>query len=334
MAILPDFNTATRPHWGGEQANIDIHLEEYKNKIDGSFDFHSLFRANNFAEKVALNGTNTYRWDRIGSAEAMGRQAGEELESQRLVNEKVTTVIDTAIYSRHNFDRQDDWTSPNFTDKVSDEQGKALAKAYDQAGITKLLHATEWKAPPALKKTGAFYDGYNVTMEGFSAETDEAKQADMILRQIDLMIEEMINRDQENDLGELQILIAPRWFNILKHHPKLFNVLYNGNEGINQFAQRRLAMVNGIKVMETNRLNFQPVTKANPYRDEFVRTADQAKTGLVLFNPNYTLLEIDVKGITVDSWEEKKEWGRILETYMYNKFEVKRGDLCFGLRTD
>ncbi|MGL5261029.1 MAG: hypothetical protein ACRC9P_01450 [Bacteroides sp.] len=330
--MVTDWDKYTRMHWGGEGADVDIHLEEYKGVIDGSFNYHSDFKANNWAEKIKLNNTNTYRWDRFGGAEAYGRSPGEELVSQRTINEKVTTVIERAMYSRHVFDEQDDWTSPNIMQRIGQEQGKALAREYDRAGITKLIHATEWKAPVDLKKSGAFHDGYNTALKGFTAETDMKAKAEMILEAHDQLILHAYRTDQDTDLSSFITLISPEWFNILLKHDKLMDLDFSGNNG--DFAQRKIAVLNGIRIMETPRLDFRPVTDKNPYGKEFVRTADQAKTGLIMFNPAHTLLEIEAHGTQVRQFHEPKEWARYLDTFEMSKFEIRRGDSAFGLRAD
>lgn len=330
--MVTDWDKYTRMHWAGEGADVDIHLEEYKGVIDGSFKFNSLFKSQNFAEKITLNNTNTYRWDRFGGAKAFGRSPGEELQSQRTINEKVTTVIERALYARHVFDVQDDWTNPNVTQRVGQEQGKALAREYDRAGITKLIHATEWKAPPALKKTGAFHDGYNSVLTGFTAEEDMKAKAEMIMEAHDQLILHAYRTDQDADLSSFITLISPEWFNILLKHEKLMNLDYSGDNG--NFAQRKIAVLNGIRIMETPRIDFRPVDDKNPYGKEFVRTEDQAKTGLIMFNPSHTLLEIEAHGTQVKEFEVPKEWARYLDTFEMSKFEIRRGDSAFGLRAD
>ena len=323
----------TRQHWAGEAADVDIHLEEYKGVIDGSFAYNSLFRSNNFAEKIKLSGTNTYRWDRFGGATAHGRSPGEKLEEQRTINDKVTTVIERVVYSRHIFDRQDDWTSPNVMQRIGDEQGKALAREHDRAGITKLIHATEWKAPVDLKKTGAFHDGFNMALDGFTAETDMKAKAEMILEAHDQLILHAQRTEQGQDLSSFITLIAPEWFNILLKHDKLMNLDFSDRNG--NFAQRKIAVLNGIRIMETPRIDFQTVGAGeNPFGAEFTRTAAQAKTGLIMFNPNHTLLEIEAKGTFVESHEDKTNWSRYLTSAFMSKFEIRRGDSAFGLRAD
>lgn len=333
---FPNWDNYTRQHWAGEAADIDIHLEQYQGVIDGSWNYHSMFRSNNWAEKIKLKDTNTYRWDRFGGTVAYGRSPGEELEETRVVNEKVTTVIERAIYTRTPLDRQDDWTSPDRTKRIGEEQGKALARAYDRAGTTKLIHATEWEAPKSLKDSGAFYDGVNRTMADFSAETDMTAKADMIEQYHRQFIVDAQRRDQGSMLGEFITLIAPEWFNILMDHNKLLNQDFSQGNG--SFANRRIAQLNGITLIEAPILDFQEVPADHPtlnqYGAEFERTAEQAKTGLIFFNPKHTLLEIEAKGITTNQFELPKEWTRMIESYYMSKFEIRRGDAAYGLRSD
>lgn len=330
--MVTDWDKYSRTHWAGEGANVDIHLEEYKGLIDGEFKYNSLFQSHNLADKVVLNNTNTYRWDRDGASVAKGRSPGEELDAQRFINEKVTTVIERAVYVRHVEDEQDTWTAPDRMQRIARSQGQALARAYDQAGMTKLIHASEWKAPADLKKSGAFHDGLNTTLTGFAAEQDAKARAEMILEGVDNMILHAYETDQDADLSQFQILISPKWFNDLMKHDKLINMDFSSGNG--NFAQRQIAVLNGIKIMETPRLDFRAVTADNPYGAEFVRTANQAKTGLIMFNKQHTLIELEAHGIRTREFDVPKEWAKYIDTFHMSKFEIRRGDSCFALRTD
>lgn len=327
---VSNWDDYSRTHWGGAGANIDIHLEEFKGLVDGAFDYDAFFAAHNLAQVVQLQGTNTYRWDRDGAAVAYGRSPGEVLVPQRFINEKVTTVVERAIYARHVMDRQDDWTSPDRMPRIARAQGQALAKANDVAHMTKLIHATEWKAPADLKKTGAFHDGVVKTLTGFSAEKDRSNRADMILNALYELHEHGQRTDQ--DMGKFVALIAPEWFHDILNYDK--NISKEFSDGNGNFARRQIAYVNGFKIIETPRIDFTPVTTDNQYGAEFVRTAAQAKTGLILFNPEHTLMDIQVHGTQVKTWENDDEWARKIDTFRMNKPEIRRGDSAFALRKD
>lgn len=331
--MVQDWDKYTRTHWAGEGADVDIHLEMYKGIIDGEFNYRSFFKNHKLAETINLVDTNTYRWDRDGAAEAYGRRSGEELVAQRLVNEKVTSVIDTALYSRHTFDRQDDWTSPDRTQRVGRAQGQAIAREHDKAGTTALIHATEWKAPVSLKKSGAFHDGYNKVITGITAETDKTAKADMIVEEHSNLLLHLHETDQYDDLGNFITLVSPEWFDYLQNHDKLMNVEYSNGNG--DFAQYTMARMNGVKLLVMPTLNGKEVKAAeNPFGAKFARTAAQAKTGLILVNPQHTLMELVAKGNTVNTYKNEDTWQRVLETYQYSEFVIRRGDSCLGLRAD
>src|SRR5690625_7209706 len=106
----------------------------------------------------------------------MGRASGEELESQRAINEKHLIVVDKTVYSRHSFDYNDDWTAPSIVSNVATEQGIAHAKAYDQAHIIQLIKAGGWRAPTSLKDSGSLYDGILRTMSGLTGASDDEER--------------------------------------------------------------------------------------------------------------------------------------------------------------
>lgn len=60
------------------------------------------------------------------------------------------------------------------------------------------------------------------------------------------------NRDLGGSLTEFITLIRPDIFSMLMEHDKLMNVQFNGGNG-NSMVGRRVAELNGMRVMETPR---------------------------------------------------------------------------------
>ena len=52
----------SRPHWGGANSDIDIHLEIYDDEVDTRFQYMAMFRALSTQRSVA-DRSNTYRID-------------------------------------------------------------------------------------------------------------------------------------------------------------------------------------------------------------------------------------------------------------------------------
>lgn len=324
----------TRYHWTGTQADQDAHIELLRNEIDQSFETQSLFRSMGLSEVVSVEGkSNTYRIDRLGGATVMGRASGEEIDGQRAINEKHLIVVDRATISRHTFDYQDDWTAPSIVANVSTEQGYAHAKAYDRAHITQLIKAGEWTAPASLKNTGNFYDGIRLSMTGFAAETDISAKADMIYDYAKQLRTEMVKRDLAGSLAEFKFLVSPDWYAILLEHKKLTNQLHQADKGTNNAIEASIMRLHGIDVIETPRIDGKAITNSH-LGTAFNLTATQAKAGLILFHPRYTLVTVEAHGLRTHHWDEPKRFSHHLDTYSMYTVGIRRGDASGVVASD
>lgn len=334
MAQTPYAAQQTRTHWAGPNADLDIHIEAYEGEIDGSFRVGSLFRGAGLTTfRSVQNQSNAYRIDRVGGASVSGRRNGETLDPQRIPNDKLVITVDTTSYIRTPFDYQDDWTSPDFTSEYAAEHGTAHAKAFDQAHIIQLIKAGDWLAPAALKASGAFHDGYKATLTGYTAETDAEAKADMIVQAHKEALAEFVKRDIGGSLGELVTLIQPDVFNVLLDHKKLMNVEFQGGNGNNDFSQRRIAVLNGIRVIETPR--FPTAAIANHILGPaFNVSATEAKAAFILFHPRKTLVTVEAHGMTVRQWDDPKDFQSVLDSYHMYTVGIRRGDATAVVYSD
>lgn len=325
----------SRPHWAGANADLDIHLEAYEGDIDGSFRVESLFRSSGLTNfRSVQNQSNTWRGDRIGGVSVKGRQSGIALDGQRQVMEKYLITVDTTSYIRTPVDYQDDWTAPDFQSERSAEHGIAHAKAFDQAHLIQLIKAGSWVAPQSLKDSGAFYDGISKTLTGFAAETVMATKADMIVQYHKAELATFVKRDLGGALSEFVTLISPDWFNILLEHNKLMNVDYSSvAAGANDFAMRRVAWLNGTRVIETPR--FPGAAIASHFLGPaFNVSATEAKANMILFHPRKTLVTVEAQPMTVRMWDDPKEFSNVLDSYTLYTVGVRRGDATAVFSTD
>jgi len=325
--------TNSRAHWAGADADIDIHLEAYEGDIDGSFRVESLFRSSALTNFKPISGTNTWRGDRIGGVSVKGRQSGVALDSSRIVNEKFLVTVDTTSYIRTPIDYQDDWTAPDFQSEYSQEHGTAHAKAFDQAHIIQLIKAGSWVAPAALKASGAFYDGISLTMTGYAAATSLAAKADMLVAKHKDALATCVKRDLGGSLAEFVTLIEPDTFNVLLEHDKLMNVEFQGNQGDNNFAMRRIAWLNGIRVIETPRFPTSAIA-SHFLGAAFNVSATEAKARMIIFHPRKTLVTIEAKPMTVRMWDDEAEFNNVLDSYTMYTVGLRRGDAVAVVSTD
>lgn len=330
----------SRAHWAGSAADLDIHLEAYEGEIEGSFRVESMFRSSGLTNFKSVAGqTNTWRGDRVGGATVRGRRSGEKLEESRIVNEKLLITVDTTSYIRTPIDYQDDWTAPSFQSEYSAEHGSAHAKAFDQAHIIQLIKAGAWVAPSSLKSSGAFYDGITKTMTGYAADVaantaaGREAAADRLVQAHKNSMADFIKRDLGGALGEFRTLITPDAFNILLDHNKLMNVQFQGNNGANDFSQRRIGYLNGQALIETPRFPTGAITD-HFLGPNFNVTATEAKAQMILFHPRKTLVTVEAQGMVARLWDDKGEFANVLDSYTMYTVGIKRGDATSVIFSD
>ena len=318
--------TMSRGHWAGSAADLDIHLEAYEGDIEGSFRVESLFRSSGLTNfKTVAGRSNTWRGDRVGGATVKGRKAGEALDPTRIVNEKLLITVDTTSYIRTPIDYQDDWTAPDFQAEYSAEHGSAHAKAFDQAHLIQLIKAGSWVAPTSLKASGAFYDGILTEMTGYAAQTDAELKADLIVKHHKAALATFVKRDLGGSLAEFVTLMEPDAFNVLLDHKKLMNVDFQGGNGDNNFAARRVGWLNGIKVIETPR--FPTAAIASHFLGPaFNVSAAEAKARMVIFHPRKTRVTVEAQGMVARVWDDKENFANVLDSYCMYTVGLKRGD--------
>ena len=334
MANTPYNATMSRAHWAGSNADLDIHLEAYEGDIEGSFRVESLFRSSGLTNfKTVAGRSNTWRGDRVGGATVKGRKAGEALDPTRIVNEKLLVTVDTTSYIRTPIDYQDDWTAPDFQAEYSAEHGSAHAKAFDQAHLIQLIKAGSWVAPDSLKASGAFFDGISTTMTGYAAQSDAELKADLIVKYHKDALATFVKRDLGGSLAEFVTLIEPDTFNVLLDHKKLMNVDFQGGNGDNNFAARRVGWLNGIRVIETPRFPTAAIP-AHFLGPAFNVTAAEAKARVVIFHPKKTLVTVEAQGMVARVWDDKENFANVLDSYTMYTVGLKRGDCVAVLSTD
>jgi hypothetical protein len=293
-----------------------------------------MFRSSGLTNfKSVADRSNTWRGDRIGGVSVKGRKSGETLDNSRIPSEKFLISVDTTSYIRTPVDYQDDWTAPDFQAEYSAEHGSAHAKAFDQAHIIQLIKAGSWVAPQSLKDSGAFFDGIAATMTGYAAQTDKALKADLIVQYHKDQLATFVKRDLGGSLSEFVTLMEPDTFNVLLDHNKLMNVDFQGGMGDNNFAQRRIAWLNGIRVIETPRFPTGAIA-SHFLGSAFNVTAAEAKARFIIFHPRKTLVTVEAKPMTVRVWDDEKEFNNVLDSYTMYTVGIRRGDAVAVVSTD
>ena len=303
----------TRDWWAGADADQDIHIEAYEGDVEGSFKVESIFRSMNLTRfKSVMNQSNTWRGDRIGAAVVKGRKSGQKLDGARIANDKFLVTVDTTSFIRTPFDYQDDWTAPDFQSEYSAEHGTAHAKAFDEAHIIALIKCSAFKAPTHL--AGSFKNGLKATTTGMDAATGNEAKAAILVQTHKGLLKEFVKRDLGGSLSANITLMNPDAFDLLLDEKKLMNVEYQGGNGDNNFAARRVAWLNGTRVVETPRFPTGVITD-HILGPDFNVTAAEAKALFIIFNPAKALVTVEAKSMTVRKWDDPENFQSVLDSY-------------------
>ncbi|QQO90802.1 major capsid protein [Pseudomonas phage Misse] len=321
----------TRDWWAGADADQDIHIEAYEGDVEGSFKVESIFRSMNLTRfKSVMNQSNTWRGDRIGAAKVQGRKSGQKLDGARIANDKFIVTVDTTSFIRTPFDYQDDWTAPDFQAEYSAEHGTAHAKAFDEAHIITLIKCSAFVAPAHL--AGSFKNGLKATTTGLNAATAREDKAAIIVQTHKGLLKEFVKRDLGGSLSANITLMEPDTFDILLDEKKLMNVEYQGGNGDNNYAARRVAWLNGTRVIETPRFPTAVITD-HLLGPDFNVTAAEAKACFIVFNPSKALVTVEAKAMTVRKWDDPKDFQSVLDSYtMYTVGQYRPDAVGVGFR--
>ena len=337
MADVDNKAGLTRTWWAGTNADTDIHIEAYEGDIEGSFAIESLFRNSGLTSyKSVQNQTNTWRGDRIGAATVLGRRSGETLNSARIANEKFIVTVDTVAYIRTPFDYQDDWTSPDFKAEYSAEHGNAHALSFDEAHIIQLIKCAAFVPSDSLN--GSFHPGLSAVLTGYSAAvatgsgvvangrdlTGFETAADIIVQEHKAILTEFVKRRLGSSLGQTVTLIDPDAFSVLLEHKKLMNVDFQGGSVDNSFTARRIAMLNGVRVIEAP--IFPVAGVAHPLGAAFNVSTAEAKAKLIVFFPQKALVTVEAQPMTVKVWDDHKYFQSNLDSYQMYTVGQRRPD--------
>lgn len=324
-----------RAHWAGSNADVDIHRELYEGEIDGSFRVNSLFRESGLTNwRSVQHQSNTWRGDRVGNVSIKGRQSGVKLDQTRIPNEKFIITVDTTSYASTPVDYQDDWTAPDFRMQYVAEHGIAHAKEFDRNHIIKLIHAAQWTAPESL---GGFNNGVYDNISswatgGTDVENAEKDAATLVFKHSEIC-EKMVDRDLGGSLAEFITLVRPSIFNKLLQHNKLMNVQFTEGPTGNNFARRRMAMLNGMPLVETPRFpTYNTATSTAILGPSFDVTANESKVGMIVFHPGLTLVTVEAQPMTTRYWDDKPEFTNVLDSYCMYTVGVRRGDACAAIQ--
>lgn len=320
MTILANL---TRPQWGGPNSDVDIHVEEHLGIVDKTFSYSSQLA--NVMNIRTLRGTNTARIDRFGDVTVGGRKTGEPLVQSRVTNDKFVAIVDTVLYLRHEFDKFDTWTTDlDYRKEIAELDGIALAKLLDQACLIQAAKCADFVVPAGLE--GSFNPGIKVPVTITGTVASAEADATLLVAAHRKSLEALINRDLSDAVySEAVTYVDPGIFTILLEHKKLLDVQFQSLGATNDYAKSRIAILNGVRLVETPRVPTAAITN-HQLGSAFNYTADEAKRRMITLIPSKTLVVLQVHPLMADFWEDKREFSWVLDTFQSYNIAQRRPD--------
>lgn len=321
MANTAYAGNLTRPHWGGADSDVDIHLEVYQNEVDTRFQYQAIFLGLS-TQRSTADRSNTYRIDRLNTSTVKGRTSGVALDPTPVRNDKMIIVVDTVLYIRNPIDYQDDWTAPDFLTEMGQNNGSEFAETFDQAHLIQLIKGRSWVAPAHLKP--AFNDGIEIPVTVDATPADQAAReanAEAINLAHKAGIDELIKR--KVPLADMVTLVDVDTYSMLLEHPKLFDRDF-GMTNEDGYKNRRVVKMNGIPVVECT--EFPTTAGTHPLGSAFTVTADDANCRMVTFSKSKTLVTVEAKPFTSRIWDDEKEFSNVLDCYAMYTVGERRPD--------
>lgn len=328
MANTAYAGNSTRPHWGGADSDVDIHLEVYQNEVDTRFQYQAIFKSLSTQRSVA-DRSNTYRIDRLNTSSVKGRTSGVALDATKVTNDKLILTVDTVLYIRNPIDYQDDWTAPDFLTEVGQNNGSEFAEVFDQAHLIQLIKGRDWEAPAHLKP--AFSDGAEVVCNLVADPTTQAQReanAMALANAHKLAVDTLIKR--KVPMSDIITLVNTDEYSALIEHPKLLNLEWNGTAA-NNYAERRLTRMNSLPIVETT--EFPTVADANhPLGSNFTVTTADATCRMVVFSRSKTLVTVEAQPFTTRIWDDELNFANVLDCYAMYTVGQRRPDTAIVIR--
>lgn len=321
----------TRPNWGGATSSVDQHLELYTSIVDTKFDYENIFKSLSTQKSVA-DRSNTVRMDRLAGGQIRARKAGDDVIPDRILSDKLNIVVEVMMYTRNHIDYVDDWTAPDYWTEMANNNGTDFALAYDEAHIIRLQKARSWVAPAHL--SNSFYNGLsvNVTLAAPSAggvaltEAELEANAAALQQAHGALVNELIRR--RVPLSDAITLVSTSVYSDLLHSTKLMSTEFSLGNG--NFAQRRIAEMNGIPVVES--IAFPTSANANHMlstagnSNAFNVTADDLKAQMIVFSKSQSLVTVNAREWETDLWDDKEHKSYVLDHQAMFTVDVRRPD--------
>lgn len=321
MAAFPNGNSLTRPDYAGVNSDVDIHLEEHLGIVDSRFVYTSKLAP--FLDVHSLRNSNIARLERISSVEVSSLLPGGVVPQAQFRQEKFDIAVDRTLIIRNALDKFDEWTqNRDYRRYWAEEHGSAFARLYDETALIAALKAPAWVPPASI--ANAMSPGILVSTDvDIAAVTKES--ADKLVAAHRQSIEQLSERDMGSEVYDEGVtIVSNRIFSILLQHDRLTNMQF-GASNVNDFVQARIARLNGVRIIESNRVP-KAAKSGHPLGSAFDVTADEAKGQMITILPRHSLIVAQVAPLEANTFYDPVSRTQFIETLQAYNVGLRRPD--------
>lgn len=299
--------------------DVALMIDEFGGMVESQFAKASFMREH--VPVRLVSGTDTIVNNRMGRTKLKALLPGVRPDADVTSFGKVQLTVDTVILARDNRSMLNELqTHFSAKEELAQDQGKELAKFFDQAFIIQAMKGSKQAAPTGLN--GSIGAGKNVELAAALDELDPDKLYTAIVSILTAMEEEDI------DVGELIVLVRPKIFEVLKNNNKLMNRDFsNGND----FAKNVLNEISGAPIMKTARIPTAAIPDhmlSNPGNaNAYNVSAEEADVVAVILHPK-SLFAGETIPMSSDIWFNKEEKQWFIDSFMSFGVTVNRPDVC------
>ena len=296
-------------------------IAEYGGEVENQFAKSSVMRG--YVNIRTLTGTDTLVNRRAGRTTLQAVNDGNKNtrpESKSTAFGKVQVTVDTVILARDKRTLLNEFqTDFDARMELAQDHGKEMGKFFDESFLIQCIKGAQ--LTEAVPLNGAFGNGQNIELTAIGDELDPTK----LVKGIRSLITDFAERDIERN--ELMVWVRPSEFQTLMDADKLINTDYSASNG--DYAAGRLAMIEGCRIVETNRIPTV-VNAAHLLGTNYNVTAADARAVAVVMHPR-SLLAAETIPMTPDIWYNKEELCWFIQNLMAYGVTVNRADLCGAL---
>lgn len=280
---------------------FDLAVAEFSGVVEGTIARKSVMQG--WIPVQPVRGTNVINNYGVGEAQIGVVEPGKIPDGQVSNQDKIALTIDTLVYSRHFMPLIDTFVQNyDMRQKLADEQGKKIAKFYDQSFLIQAAKIGTAANSKFTKLQGKGHSGGSQVTLGAALDRKDPAKLEKAL--IDLLVK-FEQKDVDPRMDDLMIVLSPADYYTMLQAEKFININYvtaAGTKIDNQLALKAY----GVPVISSNNL---PSTNIASHELGADYTGDFSKLVATVLSPR-ALLAGELIPLESDVFYDKmsKQW--------------------------